>query len=65
MFFLIFGTMYVPFGVIIVSLLSNWLVSSLRQVRAHAWCSRARASRAVQWQDRDPALLRRYWRLRR
>ena len=51
MFFLIFGTMYVPFGMIIVSLLGNWLIDSLRQVRAHAWRRHARA-RAIQWQDR-------------
>jgi hypothetical protein len=39
MFFAIFWTAFIPFGMVILSLVADWLKRSLRQVRAHAFAS--------------------------
>ena len=39
MFFAIFWTAFLPFGMVILSLVADWLKRSLRQVRAHAFAS--------------------------
>jgi hypothetical protein len=36
MFFAIFWTAFIPFGMIVLSLAADWLKRSLRQVRSHA-----------------------------
>jgi hypothetical protein len=58
MFFLIFWTMYVPFGMVIASLVANWLMTSLRRVGAEAWRRTVRAQADCQqaWSDRFSAL---------
>jgi hypothetical protein len=39
MFFAIFWTAFIPFGMVILSLVVDWLKRSLRQARAHALAS--------------------------
>ena len=46
MFFSIFWTAFIPFGMIMLSLVVDWLRRSFRQVRAHAFApSKARPIR--------------------
>jgi hypothetical protein len=42
MFFAIFWTAFIPFGMVILSLVGEWLKRSLRQVRAQAFASSKR-----------------------
>ena len=39
MFFAIFWTAFIPFGMVILSLAVDWLRRSFRHVRAHAFAS--------------------------
>jgi hypothetical protein len=39
MFFAIFWTAFIPFGMVMLSLVADWLRRSFRQVRAHAFAS--------------------------
>jgi hypothetical protein len=47
MFLSIFWTAYIPVVTIILSVVGDWLIRSLRQLRAHAWiaCSNGRRIR--------------------
>jgi hypothetical protein len=47
MFFSIFWTAYIPVCMVILSLIGEWLMRSVRQLRAHAWivCSNRRRIR--------------------
>jgi hypothetical protein len=40
MFFAIFWSAFVPIGALIVSLISDWLIQSFRQLRPYAWPGR-------------------------
>lgn len=40
MFFAIFWSAFIPIGAVIVSLISDWLIQSLRQLRPYAWPGR-------------------------
>jgi hypothetical protein len=42
MFFPIFWTAFIPFGMVILSLVADWLKRRLRQVRAQAFASAER-----------------------
>lgn len=48
MFFSIFWTAYIPVCMVILSLIGEWLMRSVRQLCAHAWivCSNRRRIRA-------------------
>jgi hypothetical protein len=39
MFFSIFWTAFIPFGMVLLSLVGDWLRRSLGQVRAHSFAS--------------------------
>ena len=40
MFFAIFWSAFIPIGALIVSLISDWLIQSFRQLRPYAWPGR-------------------------
>jgi hypothetical protein len=40
MFFAIFWSAFIPIGALIVSLISDWLIQSFRQLRPYAWPAR-------------------------
>jgi hypothetical protein len=44
MFFAIFWTAFIPLGMVMLSLLADWLGRSFRHVRAHAFASSGRRS---------------------